>query len=137
MPKVKFVYVKKDFDIAYEDIDKNENVIQKFIKIIGEKDLLFLYKGKNILNNDILNKIKKNNNIIITVIKKNKAKNNIENIICPICHKLTFLNINEDNIIKLDNCLNNHKNEYSINEFIENQENEEIKENKIKYIPFM
>ena len=48
MSKVKFVYGKKIFDIAYEDIDKNESVIKKFIKIIGEKDLLFLYKGKNI-----------------------------------------------------------------------------------------
>jgi len=48
MSKVKFVYGKKIFDIAYEDIDKNESVIKKFIKIIGEKDLLFLYKGKNL-----------------------------------------------------------------------------------------
>ena len=73
MSKVKFVYGKKVFDIAYEDLDINENVIKKFIKIIGEKDLLFLYKGKNILENeDILNKIKNNNNIIIIVIKKIK-----------------------------------------------------------------
>ena len=50
-------------------MDKNESAIKKFIKIVGEKNLLFLYKGKNILENkDILNKIK-NNNIIITVIK--------------------------------------------------------------------
>ena len=74
MSKIKFVYGKKVFDIIYKDIDKNENVIKKFIKIIEEKDLLFLYKGKNILENeDILNKIK-NNNIIITVIKKKKQK---------------------------------------------------------------
>jgi len=133
MPKVKFVYVKKDFDMAYEDKDKNENVIQKFIKIIGEKDLLFLYKGKSILENeDILNKINNKNNIIITLIKINKTKNNIENIICPECQNIPFLNINEDNIIKLDNCMMNHKNENSINEFIEKQEKEEIKENEIK-----
>jgi len=133
MSKIKFVYGKKVFDIIYEDMDKNENVMKKFIKNIGEKDLIFLYKGKNILENeDILNKIKSNNNIKITVIKKNKIKNDIDNIICPDCQELTFLNINEDNIIKLDNCINNHKNKYSINEFIENQENEEIKENEIK-----
>jgi len=132
MSKVKFVYEKKVFDIIYEDIDINENVIKKYIKIIGEKDLLFLYKGKYILENeDILNKIKNKNNIIITVIKKSKTKNNIENIICPACKELAFLNINEDNIIKLDNCKYNHKNEYSLNEFIEYLENEEIKENKI------
>jgi len=131
MSTVKFVYGKKTFEITYEDI--KDSAIKKFIKIIGEKNLIFLYKGKNILENkDILNKIKNKNNIIITVIKKNIIKNNIENIICPECQELTFLNINEDNIIKLDNCINNHKKEYSINEFIENQENEEIKENKIK-----
>ena len=130
MPKVKFLYGKIAFDLEYKDIDINENAINKFIKIIGVKDLLFLYKGKNILENeDILNKIKNKNNIIITVIKKNKIKSDIGNIICPECQELTFLNINEDNIIKLDNCINNHKNEYSINEFIEN---EEIKENEIK-----
>ena len=78
MSKIKFVYGKKVFDIAFEDIDKNESAIKKYIKIIGEKDLLFLYKEKNIFENeDILNKIKKNNNIIITVIKKNKIKNYI------------------------------------------------------------
>ena len=73
MSKIKFVYGKKVFDIIYEDMDKNENAIKKFIKIIGEKDLLFFYKGKIILENkDILNKIKNNNNIIIIVIKKIK-----------------------------------------------------------------
>jgi len=131
MPKVKFVYGKKVIDLLYEDIE--DSVIKNFIKIIGEKDLIFLYKGKIILEyKDTLNKIKNKNNIIITAIKKNIIKNNIGNIICPKCKGLTFLNINEDNIIKLDNCIKRHKKEYSINEFIENQENEEIKENKIK-----
>ena len=60
MSKVKFVYGKNDFNIAYEEIEINESVIKKFIKIIGEKDLLFLYKGKIILENEeLLNKIKK------------------------------------------------------------------------------
>ena len=58
-----------------------------------------------------------------------KIKKDIGNIICPECKKLAFLNINEDNIIKIDNCISQHKSEYSINEFIENQE---IKENDIK-----
>ena len=132
MTKVKFVYRNNSFDITYEDIDINESPIEKYIKIFGEKDLLFLYKGKNILEiKNILNKIKNNNIIIITVIKinKTKLKNDIGNIICPECKKLAFLNINEDNFIKLDNCINNHKNEYLINEFIENQR---IKENEIK-----
>ena len=41
---------------------------------------------------------------------------------------MAFFSINEDGIIKLDKCINKHKNEYSLNEFIENQE---IKENEI------
>ena len=69
---------------------------------------------------DLLRKIK--NNIIIIVIIKNKNNNNknLGNIICPKCQNLSFLNINEDNII-LDNCINKHKIEYTINEFIENK----------------
>ena len=42
---------------------------------------------------------------------------------------ISFFNINEENIIKVDNCIDKHKNEYSINEFIKNQE---IEENEIK-----
>ena len=136
MSKVKYIFEKNIFEMIYEDTDIIENVLEKYIKIllIEKKDLLFLYKGINILKNkDIFNKLKNNNknNIIITVIKKNKSKNknDIENIICPECQKLAFLNINDDNIIKIDNCINKHKNEYSINEFIENQN---IKENEIK-----
>ena len=60
MSKIKFVYGKKVFDIAFEGIDKNDSVIKKYIKLIGEKDLIFLYKGKIILENEeLLNKIKK------------------------------------------------------------------------------
>jgi len=131
MPKVKFVFGKNIFDITNEDLNINESVIRKYMEILGEKDLIFLYKGKNILENEaILNKIKNNNNnnIIITAIKKNKKKDNIRSIICPECQELAFLSIN-DNFIKLDNCINSHKNEYSINEFIENQE---INESLIK-----
>ena len=72
--------------------------------------IYFIYiKEKIILENKtLLNKSKKNN-IIITIIKKNKdtIKNDIENIICPECKNLVFLNINDD-IIKLDNCINKH-----------------------------
>ena len=121
MSKVKYIFEKNIFEMIYEDTDIIENVLEKYIKIllIEKKDLLFLYKGINILKNkDIFNKLKNNNknNIIITVIKKNKSKNknDIENIICPECQKLAFLNINDDNIIKIDNCINKHKNEYSI-----------------------
>ena len=131
MPTIKFVYGKNVLDITDTDSDTIGKAIKKYRRIILEEDLLFLYKGINILENkEKLNKLKNNNNIIITVIKKNKnkAKNDIGNIICRECQKLAFFNINEDGIIKLDNCINKHKNEYSLNEFIENQE---IKENEI------
>ena len=131
MSEIKFVYGKNVFGISEEGVDTIENAIKKYKKMIEEKDLLFLYKGINILENkEILNKLKKSNNIIITVIKRNKKylKNDIGNIICPKCKDLAFLNINEDNNIIIDNCINKHRNEYSINEFIENQE---IKENEI------
>ena len=128
MSKIKFVYGKNVFEIT--DEDKIENALKKYEKMIEEKELIFLYKGINILENkDILNKLKRKNNIIITVVKRrNKKEMKNDNIICPECKNLAFLNINEDNMIKIDNCINKHKNEYSIKEFIENQE---MKENEI------
>ena len=92
MPKIKIWYGKNAFDITEDN--KIEGSLEKYKKIIQEEDILFLYKGMNIIENkDILNKIKKNKNIIITVIKKNKKKieNDIGNIICPECQQLVFL----------------------------------------------
>ena len=133
MSRLIFIYEKNNFEIKYEKTDSIGNAIKKYIKLlsVSKKHLLFLYKGINILENKIiLEKLKnKKKIIIINVIKKDKSINNIENIICPECKDLAFLNINEDNIIKLENCMNKHKNEYSINEFLENQN---IDENKIK-----
>ena len=71
------------------------------------------------------------NNIIINVIKLNKNinENNKENIICPICKNLVFLNIDEDNVIILDKCIERHKNEYSLKEFLEKKD---IEKNGVK-----
>ena len=55
-------------------------------------------------------------------------KKDIGNITCSECKELAFMNINEENIIKIDNCINKRKNEYTIDDFIEN---EEKKENEI------
>ena len=135
MPTIKFVYGKNVLDIAGTHLDKDtiDDAIKKYRRFMHGEDLLFWYRGINILENkEKLNELRKNDNIIITVIKKNKNKNktenDIRNIICPECKKLAFFSINEDGIIKLDKCINKHKNEYSLNEFIENQE---IKENEI------
>ena len=129
MPKVKFVYEKNVFEITEEDTI--ENALKRYKRILRENDLIFLYKGKIISEKtDILKKLKRNNNIIITVkkIKKEKMKEDIGSITCSECKELAFMNINEENIIKIDNCINKHKNKYTINEFIEN---EEKKENEI------
>ena len=129
MPKVKFVYEKNVFEITEEDTI--ENALKRYKRIIQEEDLIFFYKGINISENtDILKKLKRNNNIIITVkkIKKQKMQKDIGIITCSECKELAFMNINEENIIKIKNCINKHKNKYTINEFIEN---EEIKENEI------
>ena len=128
MSNIKFIYGNNVLDITDQDTDKIGSALKIYKRIMEEKDILFLYKGKNILENkDILKKFKKKNRVNITVIKKNKnkIKDEIGSIICPKCRNLAFFNINEDNIIKLDNCINQHKNEYSINEFIENQEYKE------------
>ncbi len=53
MSKVKYIFEKNIFEMIYEDTDIIENVLEKYIKIllIEKKDLLFLYKGTNILKN--------------------------------------------------------------------------------------
>ena len=72
-------------------------------------------------------KNKKNTIIFVYNINKHIIKNikkeEFENIICPECKKLTFVDINEENLnIKINiNCKDKHKKEYSINEFIDSQ----------------
>ena len=126
MSKIRFIYEKNIFEMEYEESDLIENLFEKYIDCLSieKKNLLFLYKGINILENTfILNKLK--NNIIIVVIKKNR--NNKDNNANEECSNLTFLNISKEYLI-LDNTIKKYKNEYSIDEFLENQE---IKENKI------
>ena len=138
MSKINFIFGKNNFEMEFENTDTIQNVLEKYTKLlsINKKELFFLYKGKNIIltKNNLSNRINKKNNIIITVIKKinNKNVSSISegNIFCSECKNLSFLNINENNIIKLDNCANKHKNEYSINEFIKNQDIEEKKDIK-------
>ena len=132
MSKIKFIYENNIYEMIVEENDSFENIIDKYIKLLSieKKYLLFLYKGMNIIENkDKLNKLK-NKNIIITIIYKDNNKDikeELKNIICPDCKELAFININEDNINI--NCINNHKEEYFINNFIESQN---IKENEIK-----
>ena len=132
MSKIKFIHEKNIFGMTLENTDSIENILEKYAILLSikRKNLLFLYKGKNILL--IENKFKiifKKKNIIISVFKINKKKNinnELDNFICPLCKNLAFFNINEDQIYI--SCINNHSNKYSINKFIEKQY---IDENKI------
>ena len=114
------------------NINTINEALTKFLLLIDkkEKELIFLYKGKKI---EIKNKKfiydLNSNNIIITVINKptNININNNAYIKCPICHNLTYLNINKNNYsITLENCINDHQlNDISIDEF--NKYNDKIK----------
>ena len=121
MAKIKFIYEKNIYKMTVKYSNSIGEIIKKYLKLlfVEKEDLLFLYKGINIFQNrDILNKLTKNN-ITIVVINKNNDKNNekeIENIICPECKNLAFAIVNEDRINI--NCVNKHKIEYAINDFI-------------------
>ena len=74
--------------------------------------------------------------LIIQVFRKTKKKYNndeLENIICPECKDLTFININGDNI-NINGCINKHKKAYTINEFMKMQyiDEKEIKCDRCK-----
>ena len=123
-------------------IEKNnsiENMINNYINLLSieKSNLLFFYKGLNVFdkqNKNILTKLKKKN-ISISLFKKNKDiyreefENKNKNIICPECNNLVFINIIKEKMKININCKDNHRNEYTINEFIESQN---IKERKIK-----
>ena len=125
-----FIYQNNRFKMEIENIKTINEALTKFLSLIDkkEKDLIFLYKGKKIeIKNQKL--IKSNNNIIISVFNKEINENNNNYVTCPICHNLSFLNINANNYnISLNNCVNNHQlNDLSIDEFIKNQNNGKIK----------
>ena len=70
MSKIIFIYRENKYEMVLEN--ENLNIFYEYSKKIDAKinDLLFLYKGKYIsLNNSkiIINKLKSNKNIIISV----------------------------------------------------------------------
>ena len=131
MPSIKIIYGKNIFEMKIERNDSFEDIVKKYLKLLSlnKKELLFLYKGKNILENKkILNRLKKD--VIISVFKLSKIKhlNESPNIICPECNNLTFISINDDGV-KTNDCSNKHTNTFSIYEFIKSQN---IELNEIK-----
>ena len=141
MLKITLVYEKKKY-VKIQEINQIvhiNNLLEEYSKLINiqKKDLSFIYKGKDISfdNKKIQTQIKKNNNnknIIISVFSLKKNKNykiDSNNIICPDCRNLAFLNIVGDKII-INKCVGQHNNTFlSINDFIESQI---IDERKIK-----
>jgi len=123
-----FVYKNKEFKMNIENNNSLNEILTKFLSIINEKEnnIIFLYKGKKLSFKfeNILKKLNHNNiNIFVFNIKTNKNNNeNFKYIICPKCYNLSFLNINNNNNISLDNCIKNHKfDDIMIHEFIKKQ----------------
>ena len=109
MVKITFIYLKNKYII--ENIKPKKSLFEIIINYsnminININNLYFIYKGKHIILNN--KKISYKNNITILVIKINKkAKNNIDQIACPICDNIAPININDDKI-SIDNCINKH-----------------------------
>jgi len=114
MSKILFIYRENKYEMILKD--NNFNIFYEYSKSIDANinDLLFLYKGKNITLNNSQKKLNIfiSNKNIISVYNLNinyKNDNLCENLICPSCKNLTFLNISDNNII--NNCKNQHMNE--------------------------
>ena len=90
------------------------NLLSKYSSIINIdfNQLFFLYKGKNLILNNMkkVNELKDNNIIILVYNLKMKKINNkeLKEIICPECNNLAIINSN-NNKISLDCLKNNHK----------------------------
>ena len=93
---------------------KNLNYYFSSIINIHYNQLLFLYKGKNLILNNMkkVNELKDNNIIILVynlkMKKINKNNKELKEIICPECNNLAIINSN-DGKISLDCLKNNHK----------------------------
>ena len=132
MPKINFIYEHNNYEIEAKENKTINYILNEYVTILNENldDFLFLYKGKNIIlfGENIIN-LSKNKNIMIMVFKKVKNYNKIEinDIICPVCQHLSFLNIKDDNNISIE-CPLYHKCKYSsFNTFIKSQIIDELK----------
>ena len=127
MVKMKFIYMNNKYEM---DCDKNSriiDIIRQYAKLFkkSEKLLLFIYNGQNLLLNKKRKIIELNTKKCIMVfdfsIKSNVKKDNINNIICPICEKLSIFKLNGNTIIS-ENC-SHDINHFLLNKFIDCQNN--------------
>ena len=75
MSKISFVFERSKFEMILEGNDTIEVVLKKYAKLLSKNinDLIFLYKGKNILlYENIKNRKKIKNKTYIQVLKKLK-----------------------------------------------------------------
>ena len=107
MSKIKFIYMKNIYEMKYIEKDLSIlNLLSKYYSIININfnELLFLYKGKNLILNNMkeVNELKDNNiNILVYNLKMKKInKNNkeLKEIICPECNHLAIIKSNNNKI---------------------------------------
>ena len=127
MVKIKLIYMNNKKEIDCNKNNRIIDIIRQYAKLLNKnvKLLSFIYNGKNlslIKNRKI---IELNNKRFIMVfdlsIKNNLKSNNINNIICPICEKLSIFKLNGNTIIS-ENCTHDI-NHFLLNKFIEFQNN--------------
>ena len=128
MAKIIFIYGQNNYEMKFNN--KNNisinSILYEYVRVLSENinELLFLYKGKNLVlfGKNLIN-LNFSQNLIIMVFKrkKNISNNDVNDIICPECENLGFLNIRDDKNFTID-CTNNHKYTYSsMNEFMNSQ----------------
>jgi len=134
MPKINFIYGQNNYGMNIKNNNSINFILYEYAKILGENinNLLFLYKGKNLslFRSNLIN-LTRNQKLIIMVFKrkKNNINNDVNDIICPVCENLAFLNIRDDKNFSID-CTNNHKGIYSSMSELMNSQNID----KSKYI---
>ena len=133
MSEIRFVYENNQYNMSNLNGDSLSQLLCNFLNLINKKkeDIIFLYKGKNLLINQIeINTF--NSNYKIFVFNITKDRNKVENtnyIICPKCKNLQLFNLIDDKI-SLENCANNHQfKELSFNDFSKGQMIEQSKIN--------
>ena len=127
MKTIVFVYGHNHYEI--EDYENNlESALKKYSLILKKdiKDLVFLNKG-SILNLETIKELNQSKSkkiiILVSLVKNNKniEKKELNDVLCPKCHTLSKMYINDDKI-SLKNCVNKHNIlDININAFMNSQ----------------
>ena len=131
---VKFTYQGETLEIECSRDEYIKDIIKKyFTKLQKEiKDAFYLYNGTTVDQELKLEQINKKDSMINILVEspENLDKKIIQkysdDIICPQCGEICFININ-DYKINLNKCKNNHYDDLLLNEFKEKQKIDESK----------